>query len=82
MQALARLNPSIGGSIGAATSTAVNDDIRVTNADGVIMQVSGRRYSNRVKLWTILLERIMKELDDEVKRFLSRDSGNFGKLVY
>lgn len=82
MRALARLNPSLGGSIGASTSTAVNDDVTVVNPDGARISIGGSKYANRVRLLTTLLTQVQEDLREAIKNFKARMSGSYSKYLY
>jgi hypothetical protein len=83
ISALKRLSASAAsGPASIAMLEAVNDDVSVRNADGVQVSIGGGRLQTRASLYKFDAERITKELDDSVKRYLSRLTGNFGKLIY
>lgn len=83
LSALKRLNASAAsGPAAVAMRTAINDDVSVTNADGVTVAIGGGRLQTRASLYRFDVETMKAELDAAVKRFLNRLSGNFGKMVY
>jgi len=77
--ALKRLNAAYGG---AFSTNAEADDISVKNADGVDVRMGANRLATRARLFTLDLETIIKELNEAIKRFLFRQTGNYSKLVY
>lgn len=83
LSALKRLNANAAsGPAAVAMRTAINDDVTVTNADGVTVAIGGGRLQTRASLYRFDVETMKAELDAAVKRFLNRMSGNFGKMVY
>jgi len=83
VSALKRL--SIAGTSGpfeASVNNAVNDGISVKNADGVSIEVGSARLQTRASLMRFHAESLAKELDDAVRRFLSRLTGSFSKMVW
>lgn len=83
LSALKRLNASAAsGPAAVAMTTAINDDVEVTNADGVTVKIGGGRLQTRASLYRFDVEMMKAELDAAVKRFLNRLTGNFGKMVY
>jgi len=79
--ALKRLNSSYGGAYSTGSNVS-NDDVEVTNADGVKIKMGAGRLNNRTRLMLENANMIRKELNDAVKRFLTRMSGNFGKCIF
>jgi hypothetical protein len=79
---LKRLNAAYGGVYSTASNGAVNDDISVTNADGVKIQMGMGRLSNRRLLFELDFKIIDAELKEAKKKFLNRLVGNFSKLIY
>ncbi len=83
LSALKRLNANAAsGPAAVAMRTAINDDVSVTNADGVTVAIGGGRLQTRASLYRFDVEMMKRELDEAVRRFLNRISGNFGKMVY
>ena len=82
ISALKRLNAGLGGTFATSVGSAVNDDIRVQNADNTSISIGGNRLSNRSRLFTLDLETIKEELEEAKKRFISRMVGNYSKMVY
>lgn len=82
MHHLARLNNALGGGFGTSMSTAVNDDISVTNPDGVKIDIKGNRFQTRSKLLSDLLQDRRTELKDAITDFRMRLSGSFSKMIF
>lgn len=82
LSALKRLSSAYGGAYAASVGSAEGDDITVTNADGVMVRVGSSRLNNRTKLILEDANLIKKELDEAIKRFIGRQTGNYGKMVY
>ena len=83
ISALKRLGASVGsGPFASFVQAAGRDGVSVTNADGVSVTVQGGRLSNRTQLAKFDAEMRKEELDAACKAFLSRNSGNFGKMVW
>lgn len=83
ISALKRLDATAAsGPAAAAVSSAVNDDVEVRNADGVVVKIGGGRLQTRATLYKFDAKMIEAELNAAVKRFLGRITGNFGKLVW
>lgn len=83
ISALKRLSATAAsGPAAVAVAGAVNDDVKVVNADGVSVQIGGGRLQTRASLYRFDAEQIRQELDEAVRRFLGRLTGNFGKMVY
>lgn len=82
VSALKRLNAAYGGVYATLSGNAVNDDVSVTNADGVKVSVGGSRLSNRRQLFELDLETVIDELKEAKKRFMYRMTGNYSKLIY
>lgn len=81
--ALKRL--SLSGSSGAyqtTVGTAGKDGITVKNADGVEVSVSVGRLQTRATLQRLDAETRRKELEDAIKAFWGRQTGNYGKMVW
>jgi hypothetical protein len=83
ISALKRLGASVGsGPFASLSQAASRDGISVTNADNVNVTIQGGRLNARVNLAKFDAEMRKNELDEAVKAFLSRNSGNFGKMVW
>lgn len=83
ISALKRL--SISGASGPfeiSINSAVNDGVSVRNADGVSIEIGSARLQTRASLMRFHAEALEKELNDAVRRFLSRLTGNFAKMVW
>lgn len=81
--ALKRLGASFAsGPFATVLGGIANEGISVTNADGVIVNISTGRLQFRTTLQRLDVETRTKELEAAIKVFLSRMTGNFGKLVY
>lgn len=67
-----------------ATSIAAasKDGITVQNADGVMISISPSRLNVRSDLHKFDVQQRRKELEDMIRAFLSRMSGNFGKMIW
>jgi len=64
-------------------STSVGQDgISVTNADGVTVTISSSRLGFRSDLHKFDATQRRNELEAAIKAFLSRMTGNFGKMIY
>jgi hypothetical protein len=59
-----------------------NEGISVTNADGVTVNISAGRLQARTAMQRLDVETRTKELDDAIKAFLGRQTGNYGKMIY
>ena len=81
ISALKRLSAS-SGPYTSLVGSAGNDGIRVTNADGVTIDVSVGRLQNRSLLARFDAETRRKELEMAINRFIGRISGNASKLIY
>lgn len=79
---LKRLNAAYGGAYSTLSGNAVNDDISVSNADGVRVSVGGSRLSNRRQLFELDFKIIEAELKEAKKKFLYRMTGNYSKLIF
>lgn len=83
ISALKRLGAvSGGGPFGASASSASQDGISVTNADGVQVSISPSRLTVRSDLHKFDVKNRREELEIAIKAFLNRMTGNFGKMVY
>jgi len=81
--ALKRLGASAGSGPFASTVTGVQQEgIKVVNADGVSVEVSAGRLQARVALHKLDVATREKELETAIRAFLSRQTGNYGKMVY
>lgn len=83
LNALKRLHVSStsGPHVGMVTS-AINDDVKVQNADGVTVEIGGGRLQTRASLFRFSVEEARRELEMAVRAFLNRLTGNFGKMIY
>lgn len=63
-------------------STVGRDGISVTNADNVSVTISTGRLGFRSDLHKFDVLQRRKELEDAIKAFLNRLTGNFSKLIY
>jgi hypothetical protein len=70
------------GPYSASVSAAANDGVSVTNADGVSISISPSRLKIRAELHKFDVKQRREELEAAVRAFLSRMTGNFGKLIY
>lgn len=59
-----------------------NEGISVTNADGVTINISAGRLQARTAMQRLDVETRTAELEMAIKVFLSRMTGNFGKMIY
>ena len=59
-----------------------NEGISVTNADGVTVNISTGRLQFRTTLQRLDVETRKEELETAIKRFLGRQTGNYGKMIY
>ncbi len=83
LTALKRLDATAAsGPVAHAVAKAVNDDVEVRNANGVVVKIGGGRLQTRATLYKFDAKMTEKELDEAVRRFLSRMSGNFGKCIF
>ena len=82
VSALKRLSAAYGGVFATSAGGAQNDDVSVTNADGVTVKVGSNRLSNRARLFQLDLETIKEELEDAIQKFIYRQTGNYGKLIF
>lgn len=82
LSALKRLSSAYGGAYATSVGSAEGDGVTVTNADGVVVSVGASRLNNRTKLILEDANLIKAELNEAIKRFLGRATGNYGKLVY
>lgn len=83
LNALKRLHAtSTSGPHVGMVSAAVNDDVKVRNADGVTVEVGGGRLQTRASLFRFSVEEARRELEMAVRAFLNRLTGGFGKLIY
>ena len=81
--ALKRLGASFAsGPFATVLGGIANEGISVTNADGVTVNISTGRLQFRATLQRLDVETREKELDMAIKRFLNRQTGNYGKMIY
>lgn len=82
LSALKRLSSAYGGAYASSIGSAEGDDMSVTNVDGVVIRSGMSRLNNRTRLVLEDANLIKKELDEAIKKFLGRQTGNYGKMVY
>lgn len=83
ISALKRLHAgSTSGPHSGMVGSALNDDVKVKNADGVEVAIGGMRLANRSRLMEFDAKQKKAELDRAIERFQSRLSGNFGKMIW
>jgi len=83
VSALKRLAASsASGPFATLVASASQDGISVTNADGVQVSISPSRLTTRASLHKFDVQQRRKELEDAVRAFLNRMTGNFSKLIY
>jgi hypothetical protein len=82
ISALKRLSSAYGGAFGTSIGSAEGDGVTVTNADGVVVSIGASRLNNRTRLMLDDANMIREELEDAIKKFLGRQNGNYGKLIY
>lgn len=83
ISALKRLGATSGGGpFGSSATSASQDGISVTNADGVQVSISPTRLTVRSDLHKFDVKNRREELERAVTVFLNRMTGNFGKLIY
>ena len=83
LNALRRLNRvGVSTTHNALLSSAVKDDVSVTNADGITIDIGGGRLQTRASLFKFSAEAARHELEMAVRAFLNRLTGNFGKMVW
>lgn len=70
------------GPYAAVLGSIANEGISVTNADGVTVNISAGRLQARTAMQRLDVETRKEELETAIKRFLGRQTGNYGKLVY
>lgn len=61
---------------------ATQDGISVKNADGVTVSISPSRLNVRADLHKFDVKNRREELENMIRAFLNRMTGNFGKLIY
>ena len=80
---LKRLGASFAsGPYATVLGTIANEGISVTNADGVTVNISAGRLQARTAMQRLDVDTRTKELETAIRRFLSRMTGNFGKMIY
>jgi hypothetical protein len=70
------------GPFAAGAASLANDGIMVKNADGVTIDISAGRLQSRTSLHRLDVETRKEELADAVKKFLNRQTGNYGKFIW
>jgi hypothetical protein len=81
--ALKRLGATYAsGPYAIALGSVGNEGISVRNADGVDINISAGRLQARTAMQRLDVETREKELEAAIRAFLSRMTGNFGKMVY
>lgn len=81
--ALKRLGASFAsGPFSIVLGGISNEGISVRNADGVDINISAGRLQARTAMQRLDVETRTKELNDAIKAYLSRMTGNFGKMIY
>jgi hypothetical protein len=81
--ALKRLGAAFASGPFATVAGGIGSEgISVTNADGVTINISTGRLQFRSTLQRLDVETREKELETAIKRFLSRMTGNMGKMIY
>lgn len=73
---------SSSGPYAQLVGSASQDGISVKNADGVTVSISPSRLNVRADLHKFDVKNRRKELEDMIKAFLNRMTGNFGKMIY
>jgi hypothetical protein len=80
---LKRAGAQLGTGPFANLAAAANaGGVTVVNADGVRVSTSSSQVTSKADLHKFDVQMKTKELDDAVKAFLNRMTGNFGKLIY
>lgn len=82
ISALKRLNAAYGGAYATSVGGGANDDVEVTNADGVRVRTGSSRLTNRASLFRLDLETIKEELEDAIQVYLARMTANYGKCIF
>jgi hypothetical protein len=83
ISALKRLSASgASGPFVTSIGDVQNDGIKVRNADGVEITISGGRLRERASLMKFDANQKKEELQEAVRRFLGRLTGNFGKMIW
>jgi len=83
VSALKRLTANaVSGPHVATVASASQDGITVKNADGVEVSIQGGRLQNRYLLHKLDVDTKTKELEDAIRAFLGRQTGNYGKMIY
>ncbi len=83
ISALKRLAASAtSGPFVSTVMSASQDGISVTNADNVSVSISPSRLGVRSDLHKFDAKQRREELEMAIKAFLSRMTGNFGKMIY
>lgn len=81
--ALARLHAgSVSGPHVGMISATTNEGISVQNPDGVSVSISPTRLQSRTSMMRFSIEQAEKQMEMMIRAYLSRATGNYGKLIY